>query len=249
MLISACSIKEQRGGCPLYLNINFDKAITENDFYTSFVNVESAGPVYGDSVEIRQYESKGLDVKSPKGCINVSAAFAFEDFCFSGHSLVAKDGIEISPLFLWSDKVYSQDDLCHVEVLPRKQYCKMNIVVIGLNPGMNFEYEMRLRANCNALSIYGAKALEGDYTVIAERKNASGYEVLIPRQKENKLLLELLDGDDVLAVLDIGEYMENSAYNWNKPDLDDVIVVVDYTRLTASIEILDWNRNKVEVII
>ena len=157
-----------------------------------FVNVGAVGEVFSEDVDIRQYEAVGLDVPAPRGIIYMSAAFGHESFSCNGDSLVVKEGAEISPLFLWADKVLCHDDLYYAEADPRKQYCKMNIVVVGLNPGEDFEYALRLKADCNAISLYGADALEGNYTVIAKNKNASGYEVLVPRQRENNIVLSIL---------------------------------------------------------
>lgn len=249
LLISACSVKEQRGGCPVYVNINFDKVIESGSYTNSFVNVGAVGEVFSEDVDIRQYEAVGLDVPAPRGIIYMSAAFGHESFSCNGDSLVVKEGAEISPLFLWADKVLCHDDLYYAEADPRKQYCKMNIVVVGLNPGEDFEYALRLKADCNAISLYGADALEGNYTVIAKNKNASGYEVLVPRQRENNIVLELLEDEVSVSLVDVGKELEANGYDWNKTDLDDVIVVVDFSRMRASVEIIEWNQSKIEITI
>ena len=249
VLACACSVKEDRSVCPMYLNLNFDRQIYDDVLHDSFVNVSARNTYFSQSINIRHYESIGLDIQVPRGTVRASAAFGHEGFNCSGDSLIAKKGCEISPLFLWTEKIVSHDDLYYAEVLPRKQFCRMNIVIVGLMPGEDFEYGLRLRADCNALSVYSAKALEGNYTVFASRKNASGYEILIPRQKEHALLLELVEHDEAVVVLDLGAYMKDCGYDWSEPDLDDLMVIVDYTALTLSLEIQEWNNDRIEVVI
>ena len=162
-------------------------------------------------------------------------------------------GTECSPLFAWAEKVIAEGDLYYTEVSPHKQYSVMNIIVVGLLPGEDFTYDIRVKANCNALKLYELSPVEGAYTLVAKHKNASGYEVRIPRQLRNEIVLELLDPSQdsnvPVSVIDVGKALESKGFDWEKTDLDDMNVVVDFTRMQAFVEVVDWNSAKIEITI
>lgn len=255
--ISACSVKEDRGVCPVYININFDDVIARGQYDRSLVNVESRIPVCQEDIRLRDYEVDGYEVAARRGPVRMSAAFDYDSYSWHGDTIRVKEGAESSPLFVWSERALCEDDLYFTAVTPYKQYCKMNIIIVGLLPGQDFLYDLRLKANCNGLALYDIDPVEGNYTVVATHKNASGYELCIPRQRENRLILELLEPrsthiyeeDDLIGILDVGADMEAMGYDWEKVNLDDVNVVVDFSRMSASIEVVPWNENEIDAII
>ena len=89
--------------------------------------------------------------------------------------------------------------------------------------------------------------------MVAKHKNASGYEVRIPRQLRNEIVLELLDPSQdsnvPVSVIDVGKALESKGFDWEKTDLDDMNVVVDFTRMQAFVEVVDWNSAKIEITI
>ena len=255
--VTACSVKESRGGCPVYININFDGIIARGQYDEGFVAVEDKFPVVEEELRLREYELTGYEVPASRGPVRMAAAFDYHSYSWHHDTLRVKEGAESSRLFIWSEKAICEDDLYFTDVTPFKQYCLMNIIIVGLLPGQDFAYDLRLKGNCNGMALYDRDPIEGDYTVVATHKNASGYEIVVPRQRENSIVLELLLPDrdhiyadsDLVSVLDVGAVMEAGGYDWEKVNLDDVNVVVDFSRMKASIEVVAWNEKEIDAVI
>lgn len=255
--VTACSVKESRGDCPVYININFDEVIARGQYDEGFVAVDDRAPLLGEELRLREYELTGYEIPARRGPVRMAAAFDYESYSWHDDTLRVKEGAESSRLFVWSERAVCDDDLYFTAVSPFKQYCLMNVIIVGLLPGEDFAYDIRLKGNCNGMALYDRDPVEGDYTVVASHKNASGYEVVIPRQRENRIILELLEPNrdhiytdsDIISVLDVGAAMEAGGYDWEKVNLDDVNVVVDFSRMQASIEVVPWNENEIDAII
>lgn len=252
-VLSSCSIKEDRTCCPVYVNMNYDVVIAGGKYENSLVGASDGSPGIMTHIDLLKYEGRGFEVACKRGVIRLASAFGYESFSWKGDTLITAKGTECSPLFAWAEKVIAEGDLYYTEVSPHKQYSVMNIIVVGLLPGEDFTYDIRVKANCNALKLYELSPVEGAYTVVAKHKNASGYEVRIPRQLRNEIVLELLDpsqdSDVPVSVIDVGKALESKGFDWGKTDLDDMNVVVDFTRMQAFVEVVDWNSAKIEITI
>ncbi|HBH21300.1 MAG TPA: hypothetical protein DDX33_04805 [Rikenellaceae bacterium] len=255
-IVVSCSVKEDRAVCPVYVNLDFDGVIAGGKYVSSLVGAFD-GTCYMESIDLLKYERTGYEVARKRGHLKLGAAFGFEGFSWKGDTLSVPPGAECSPLFAWAEKIIAEDDLYYAEVIPHKQYSVMNIIVVGLLPGDDFSFDIRVKANCNAFKLYELSALEGEYTVVAGHKNASGYEVIVPRQLRNEMVLELLEHSanhiygksDLLSTIDVGKLLEAKGFDWNKPDLDDMNVVVDFTRMQASVEVIGWTSSRIEITI
>lgn len=255
--LASCSVKEQRAGCPVYLNINFDSIISSGQYENTLLNVESQVPVCEEELRLRDWEVQGYEVAARRGPVHMAAAFDYQSYSWHADTLRIKEGAESSRLFTWSESAICTGDLYHTSVDLNKQYCLMNIIIVGLLPGEDYAFDLRIKANCNGLALYDKDPIEGDYTVVASHKNASGYEVVIPRQRENRIVLELLeknpkhiyDEDDIVSIIDVGADMEARGYDWEKNNLDDINVVLDFTKMSASIEVVPWNKNNIDIVI
>ena len=75
LLLLSCSVKEDRGECPVYININFDEVIRKDLFRKSLVCHQSASVFGSDNLELLEYEGTGYDVTASRGVVRLSAAF------------------------------------------------------------------------------------------------------------------------------------------------------------------------------
>ena len=64
--------------------------------------------------------------------------------------------------------------------------------------------------------------------------------VRIPRQSDASLILSITENEDVLREFALGEYIIKSGYDWTAEDLEDVEVVVDYTKVDVTFRVNDW---------
>ena len=78
------------------------------------------------------------------------------------------------------------------------------------------------------------------------------YRLRIPRQKPGPLVLGLYDTSlpvrIPLMLLDISRELETRGYDWGKPDLDDIRIVIDRQAVKFSVNIVGWtSENSIHV--
>ena len=66
--------------------------------------------------------------------------------------------------------------------------------------------------------------------------------VRVPRQEDASLALKIQDVDGYEKTFALGEYIAESGFDWNRPDLQDVLVQIDYARTQVIFTINDWRK-------
>ena len=140
---------------------------------------------------------------------------------------------------------------CRVQ--PHKQFCDIEVVLVQDEQSPLPVYEVELKAGCNALSLLDLEAVEGNLSSSAVYDAASlSYRLRIPRQKPGPLVLGLYDTSlpvrIPLMLLDISRELETRGYDWGKPDLDDIRIVIDRQAVKFSVNIVGWtSENSIHV--
>jgi hypothetical protein len=67
------------------------------------------------------------------------------------------------------------------------------------------------------------------------------YQVRVPRQEDNSLEMVMLDDDDIVDRLPLGEYIARSGYDWTAENLADVNVALDLEMQQVMISVSGWD--------
>ena len=254
LLVCSCSIKEDRTPCPCYLVLDLDPLIEAGDYRESLVSVSSDMLISQEKIELAPYEDIGYEVKVPRRTIRMSVAAGVQSASWHGDTLRCEENAEADALYAWSHAQVCDDDMVYLSPKLHKQYCLVGFNILGYDDG-EYEYALRLRADCNALRLYDLKPVEGNYSATVRLSNSGSYSVRVPRQADNRLRLDILmpdrrgvyGDDDLVSTFDIGAEMAALGYDWTKEDLDDVVVTVDMVQANISVEIHEWNRSDIVV--
>lgn len=250
-LICGCTVKEDRRDCPCYTLVNVDEFIASG-FSRAMVSFSTDRLINREEINLAQYEGTGYEQALPRMSNRIAVVAGLYNSRISGDTLYVRKGLEADPVWLYTDKIICNDDGIVVAAVPRKQYCRLNIVVLGLKPWESFPYSFRVRSECNAINLYSCRPAEGEYCALAEHSPAGVCSVIIPRQAESNLLLDIfnsrdgssLDGDAVFT-LDLGARFRAEGYDWERIDLQDATVTIDYASLDMHLKIADWDADDV----
>ena len=66
--------------------------------------------------------------------------------------------------------------------------------------------------------------------------------MVLPRQVDNTLMMELDDASGVLKRFAIGEYIAESGYDWATPDLEDITIDLDFAVTHLTLVIQGWEK-------
>lgn len=242
-LLLSCSVKEDRSVCPCYLNVNIDTYVVKDGYPAVMVQILGKSLIQ-NTVVPREYEFGGYNLQVPK-CINqVSVIGGLQNSIIDGDTLKIAEGKEPGPLFLFNEVVDCNGELAYSRALPNRKWCDIHIILVGEEDAENFEHDIFLTAECNALRISSGLPIEGEYRVPVRRLQSGDLVVTLPRQKSNSLKLDFFEKDDTHSPVynvNLGREMEKQGYDWNKDNLDDVYVYVDYSKLKVDVDIVEWD--------
>lgn len=231
----ACSVKEDRGVCPASLYLEFDQSYPMCPHLANLTILKQESVICEDTVDLGK-EIGEYSVKVPKGLIHVRV-WASTD------NLDNKNGIEI-PLGYDCPEVYMFDSDIAVygeevrsHVVMRKNHCIMTVVSAD---GAGFSYGIHVTGNICGYMADG-RPKQGDFNAPLSKKAASdSWEVVLPRQSDESLLLHVSDETGVLTTFALGQYLSASGYDWNSADLKDISVTLDYALTQISVFVDGW---------
>ncbi|MCQ2181874.1 MAG: hypothetical protein MJY89_00495 [Bacteroidales bacterium] len=244
-LLAGC-VKEERKDCPCYLTLDLDAVIREREFSEAVTSFSPCmnGPVDRDLIILREYEEVGYEKMVMREMVSVSVVCGQKDAVFDGDCLRVTKNAQADPVMAYAENVLCDAERVKAEVTLHKQYCRINFLRNGVDPGEKYPYGMRVTAACNAMNIYDLTPVEGLFIADAIVGDDGNPYVVLPRQKQNALRLDIMDIDGrVLHSIDLGEVFREMSYDWGKEDLDDVNLKIDYTKAEVEIGIVPWETN------
>ncbi len=245
-LLNACSIKEVRDDCPCYTFVNLDEFIAAG-FRDAILSYTSDELIMRDMVSLAPYEGVGFIQEMPRRKGRNAVIAGLKHCRVRSDSLLVPYGLEFDPIWMSGNLLFCEGDDYHVKALPEKQYCTINFIIEGMGDSSDYQYDYRLKADCNTMDIYSLKALEGPYCAIARRSAGGVYALRVPRQKASNLILEIIrQGNEdpllaeTIASIDLGKQFRAAAYDWEEDNLSDVSAIVDFGSSEVRLEIYDW---------
>lgn len=253
LLMSSCSIKEDRTLCPCRLSTDFDEIISDGEYASALVSVYSAlgRRIYREEINIRDYEGTGLEVAVPREAVNVTAVFGDADERSRFDGITAAEGVEVDPIFAWKTDVLCEGETMRLKASVHKQFCRLFVSIeAGDAASGNDPWDIRLTALTRGVDLVTLKPAGGEYRVAVRHNPASGtYNVRVPRQGDYDMVLELYEGDAELTAIDVGSYMWQCGYDWGKEDLDDVYVTINRSEMSVDMKLVPWDGKLIEVVI
>ena len=189
-------------------------------------------------------EVGALEYEVPRGSIGVSVIEMPDRV---GHDVIAGyDGDEIRiPVGEQMDSLYGffkmyhtrcESVLCDVEL--HKEFCTVSFT-LG-DEGYSSPYDIEVWGNVAGVSAWDLMPVLGEFRYAPMQKNGV-YQVRVPRQEDNSLELVMLDDDDIVDRLPLGEYIARSGYDWAAEDLADVNVALDLEMQQVMITVSGWD--------
>lgn len=256
VLLSSCSIKEDRAECPCWLTLYYDNVIHMHDYSKALVTVFASEVVVQENVDIIPLEGVGNEYPVPRRENIAMCAVGHENLWWKHDTLTVPTGLDWGRVFLDTQHVDCSGDLAEAVFDVHKEYCQVNFILVGLNDASTYPFDIRVRANCNGVRMRDRKPVHGAFTTYAQPENtAELFRVRVPRQEANEMTMDLLHKrpdhdykeDDLLMTLDLGNAMSAVGYNWGKEDLDDIYVTVDFVLGTYSVTIIPWTETDIEL--
>ena len=219
---TACSVKEDRGPCPCYLQV-------------SFTDPDAAG-----EAELLgcPYWTKPV----PKGMLSLSACTGYRESFAEGRQMRIPPGSEADSLYAWSGEVDATGDLAHASVTFRKQFAT---VFLDIRKSADIVRTCRFLVEGNAcgFDLLDFSPVAGTFRCEpVPRAGESIVTFRVPRQGDNGLQVTIHPEGSTAARFPLGAYIDRLGYNWKSEELQDIYVAIDLARGLIDVRVADWEE-------
>ena len=269
--LSSCSIKEDRDGCPCWMTVDLadvaesrwkspemqsniehqdvTKSPESRSNVAENVLLRLRGNSDEDAVEYEYQMTEAvradagtLEYEVPRGSVGVSAVALGREIPgragYDGDEIRIPVGEQMDSLYGFF-KIYHtrcESVLCDVDL--HKEFCTVSFT-LG-EDGYTSPYDIEVWGNVAGVSAWDLMPVKGDFRYAPVQKNGV-YQVRVPRQEDNSLEMVMLDDDDIVDSLPLGEYIARSGYDWTAEDLADVNVALDLEMQQVMITVSGWD--------
>lgn len=196
--------------------------------------------------------SGALEYEVPRGSVGVSAVALCRDFSTPlrsarndrlqsgnyGDEIRIPVGEQMDSLYGFFKMYHTRCEsvLCDVDL--HKEFCTVSFT-LGKD-GYTSPYDIEVWGNVAGVSAWDLMPLKGKFRYAPVQKNGV-HQVRVPRQVDNSLEMVMLDDDDIVDSLPLGEYIARSGYDWTAEDLADVNVALDLEMQQVMITVSGWD--------
>ena len=245
VLLSACSVKEDRVSCPCVLELEFAESDTARLRSVELMVTSADGYSLADTVDAMKSGNR-YSAPVPRTDLHVRA-WAGTDGMSSEYGLLIPLGSICPKVYMHDSNVCAEGEMIHETVFMRKNHC---VVTLKTEGGVRLQSDVMVKGNVAGYDEKG-KPLPGRFEFLLDDVHGDGvYEFVLPRQTDASLMMEVEDGQGGYKAFALGHYIVSSGYDWNSPDLDDVTVVMDYALTEIRLTISGWEgvyRYEIEI--
>ncbi len=233
LLCASCSVKEDRDVCPCRLVLDMNDVDTSVVKYAELVVRTSEGFHFTDTLSVEDFV-EGYALEVPREVIGVGLYCGASGYVDQSGGLGIEYGDECPPVYMYSSVFEAEGETVVREVSMNKNHC---IMTIHVESEKTFPFKLEAKGCVDGYELGGMPSV-GEFMYAMYVNESGECRMILPRQKDDSLVLEVNDGTDVLKSFALGEYLAASGYDWSADDLMDVTVTLDYslTRLKISVE-------------
>lgn len=249
LLLCACSVKESRMDCPVWLF--FPDGFNIHEYWG-----EAAMFAYeGGGSELTKVQTEQLDRVLGKAVVpSVSKGETFVTFVSGLEVMTLEEDTKlVIPLGKDCDGLYAAKD--HLETYLEGwtlrdslfcQFARIDVQMWALD-GRSFPYSLKIRGNVCGMYLKTLKPVEGAFLFEPQSCGQGYFSFRVPRQCDSSLMMEIWGDDEngIPAMLDeipLGYVIEASGYDWDAKDLAPLGIGVDFARSKIVVSVEDWTE-------
>lgn len=240
-VVCACDVREDRADCPCYLTLDWSDvdswSMMEAGADVISWNVTSLSESWqcGGKLPLEEIESE-TELAVPRDSVLVMAlSGAVAD---SQDGVVAEYGHEFPRLYFYCRNVDATGVMVRDTVFLHKEHAELFLYVRNvMQSGASYTVTGTV-AGCNPFG----RMLVGPFSARVPVDIRGFGSVVIPRQIDASLRLNVSYAGEVVRSLAIGEYILQSGYDWSAPDLEDIVLEIDYFQTKVIVDTEQWKK-------
>ena len=129
-----------------------------------------------------------------------------------------------------------------MEIAPslNKQFARVYLEFQDADDG-RVDYTLEVQGNVKGADKHTLQPVEGTFRCTPDESSDRGYEVRVPRQKDDSLMLRQFNEDgEELSPIPIGQIIMKAGFDWTRESLGDISILANIPEMSFLITILDW---------
>jgi len=245
ILLSACSVKEDRLPCPCILTIDLENLRGEHQ-----LEMETATVAYlcnGDGCFLPEEVPPEMEVETTKSGISVyfhSLSSAWGRFSH-GDSLIIHTGQECPPIYSYSKSLDTNCEVLRDTVLMHKNFSRIRIVAPAFE---GIADSFCVTGNVKGYSLQG-DPLIGSFSCSRVPDADNSVTIAVPRQVDSSLKFLVMTNAQTFRSFAIGQAIMSSGYDWNAVALPDITIELDYAATKISYSTDLWSETQIFTVV
>lgn len=247
---SSCSVKEIRTDCPVYVSVLLDRFL-QNELSEGMVIFSDADKYHSELINFFPYKGIGYEYPVNRHLARTTVLSGMDYEVFTEETVTVPYGKQCGLLWGFTQTFSAEQDLFTVDAVPHKQYCMVRFTFDNgsFKAPSPYPWHFRIFAECNGLNLFTMQPVEGAYCCPVGPNAVGEFTGVIPRQKENKLTMEIFvpnEDSDIEGVteytIDLGARFAKLGYDWTQEDLGDVSIKVGFASGTVDVDVVEWTQ-------
>lgn len=238
---SACTVLENRGVCPSYLNLT----VCHHPDEGIFPGGKAWCLLYDEKGEIIESSSlEKMDIRDTTLLYSVqprrTVTAVTSGRVVSAGCVYAAPGEQMDSLYAFRKDLECRDEEVSESILIQdKQFCTLSVNLDEEALPYASDLILRIEAPCNGTTFPSLEAHSGEFLCQMAFGGNPSVIVRLPRQGSPGLTL-LLRTELFTATYDMYEVMSAAGYDWTSPSLEDFRITVSINASTGQLEISEW---------
>ena len=239
MTAGSCSVKEDRADCPCWLKVFIDPFPRSGAVITA---VDSE-PVFTDMVEEENYVDC-YEATVPRRVLALSCFRYYPTLSMNGGDIIIPKGSQADSLYAHHAEVDCRCERAEYHAALDKQFATVYMTV---GQEKEFPYDIVIKGGVDGMDMYSFRPHEGAFEYCPKESAPAFFQFRLPRQKDGSLTLELYRKTDgvLLDTLPLGQYILDSGFDWEAESLEDIEILVDFSKMEPQIKVSEWKADKV----
>lgn len=237
LLGASCSVKEARGRCPCQVDIDL----------TAFSEItRSVRLRVGDKrLERRLTTQDSLLVQTEAGqgsALPVWVWTGAEGMLAAGDTVRVPLGKDCDSVYLFWQAADARSDRLRLDAVPHKSFATVFLSLSSADddgPVIARPLRGQVVSRHSGLRLPEGRPVEGRLAI--PLRGDGPFIFRLPRQQvESRLAVDLADADGKELSYPLGEWILESGYDWNAPDLNDLVVGLDLSSRAFEVRVIPW---------
>lgn len=231
--------------CPCELtlrSVNVPTRLKTSGIKTDIIG-EDGSSLFLDTISEEDFGQQDQFItKVPKGKVCVSGVTGAERYetRSGGTVLSVITGNQADSVFAHIGFVNCRGERAVDTLELHKQWCGLTLVMTGME--LLDSCSVTLHGNSNGFCITDLSPREGEFYCAPTVKAKGIYTAMIPRQGDDGLRISFteVESGEQICEYEIGELMADAGFDWNRTDLDDILINIDRAEGKIEVKILQW---------